>query len=108
MNAFKEAMNAVNITAKMPSSTTNQSSQNMKLSIHNSLNKGASSSKKTANNLFSNRGGASSYGALGALGHSSGVGHGPIKINQKLVVHTNQSTAQKGKSGGKSGDTGSS
>ena len=90
VNAIKEAMNAVNITAKMPSSTTNQNSQNMKFNIHNSLNQGASSSKKNSNNLFSNRGGASSYGALG---HNSGIGHGPIKINQKLVVHTNQSTA---------------
>lgn len=79
MNAIKQAMNAVNIQAKMPSSTTNQSSQNMKFSIKQSNNQGASSSsKKTTNNLFSNRGGASSYGALG---QSSGVGHGPIKIN---------------------------
>ena len=106
MLALKEAMNAVNITAKMPSSTTNQSSSDMKLRIHNSLNLGATSGKKNSANLFSNRGGASSYGALGALGHSSGVGHGPIKINQKLAVHTttNQSTAHKVKQS----DTGSS
>ena len=76
MKAIKEAMNAVNITAKMPSSTTNQSSQDMKLKINNSFNQGASSNKKNSNNLFSNRGGASSYGALG---HN--IGHGPIKIN---------------------------
>lgn len=75
INALKEAMNTVNIQAKMPSSTTNKSSNHMKLHIHGSL---ADSNNKTSN-IFSNKNVTNSYGAIG-------VNHGPIKINQKIKI----------------------
>jgi hypothetical protein len=39
IDTLKDAMNSVNITAKLPSSTTNQSSSNIKLKISNSFSK---------------------------------------------------------------------
>lgn len=58
-NALKEAMASVNIQAKMPSSTTNKSLKQ--------------------DSIFNNKNASRSYGALG-------VGHGPIKINQKIKI----------------------
>jgi len=75
INALKEAMHGLNIQAKMPSSTTNKMAT--KLQIHESL-------KNDSINIFSNKNAASSYGALG-------VGHGPIKINQKIKMTVNGS-----------------
>jgi len=70
IDALKEAMNHVNIQAKMPSSTTNKSTRPMKLHIHGSLN---DSNNKASSNIFSNKNVTSSYGAIG-------VNNGPIKI----------------------------
>ena len=66
INAIKEAVNSVNIQAKLPSSTTNQNS--MKLQIHNALANASSN-------------GLRSYGGIG-------VSNGPIKINQKIKIVT--------------------
>ena len=83
INALKEAMNTVNIQAKMPSSTTNKSTH-MKLHIHGSLN----DSNNKASNIFSNKNVTSSYGAIG-------VNNGPIKINQKIkIINSNQKSSQ--------------
>ena len=89
INALKESMNAVNITAKLPSSTTNQTGTKVNLNFNNS----------SFNQIFHGKrsGVASSYGTLGFNGH------GPIKINQKLNVmgsvtkEQNGSTAKKSK-----------
>ena len=93
-------MNAVSITAKLPSSTTNQTGTKV------NLNFGSGS----FNQLLQNKrhGVASSYGTLGFNGH------GPIKINQKLNVMgslkktENGSTAKKSKKSGKTQGTSSS
>ena len=82
INAMKEAINQVNIQAKLPSSTTNKSTTAMKLHINNSLKNEEVPNKAASKDLFSNRGGASSYGALS-------VGNGPIKINQKIKMAIN-------------------
>tara|TARA_B110000285_G_C15131443_1_gene623861 strand:+ start:1768 stop:2157 length:390 start_codon:yes stop_codon:yes gene_type:complete len=100
INALKESMNAVSITAKLPSSTTNQTGTKV------NLNFGSGS----FNQLLQNKrhGVASSYGTLGFNGH------GPIKINQKLNVMgslkktENGSTAKKSKKSGKTQGTSSS
>jgi len=81
INALKEAMNHVNIQAKLPSSTTNRSANNVKLNLNDSNDKTAIS------NIFSNKNITSSYGALG-------VNNGPIKINQKIKI-VNQGTTHK-------------
>jgi hypothetical protein len=73
INALKEAMNHVNIQAKLPSSTTNKSSIPMKLNIQGSLN---DSSQKGS--IFQNKN-VTSYGAIG-------LSNGPIKINQKIKI----------------------
>lgn len=74
-------MSSVNIQAKLPSSTTNQSS--MKLQIHNALANAAS-------------GGMRSYGSMG-------VGQGPIKINQKIKIVTGSNQKSSAKKSQKSG-----
>lgn len=73
INALKEAMNHVNIQAKLPSSTTNRSLNNVKINLNDSNGKSGS------NNIFSNKNISSSYGAIG-------VQNGPIKINQKIKI----------------------
>lgn len=71
----------MNIQAKLPSSTTNQSS--MKLQIHNALANAAS-------------GGMRSYGSMG-------VGQGPIKINQKIKIVSGSNQKSSAKKSQKSG-----
>jgi len=83
INTLKEAMNSVSITAKLPSSTTNQSSSTIKLKINSSFNNKASLQQKEGNK---------SYGAMG-IGSTFGMGYGPIKINQKIKI--NQGSNQK-------------
>ena len=84
INTLKEAMNSVNITAKLPSSTTNQSSSTIKLKINSTFNNKLSfnQAKDAANQN-------KSYGALGIGAGGFGVGYGPIKINQKIKMNVN-------------------
>ena len=91
INALKESINSVSITAKLPSSTTNQSASGLNLKNSNSFHKSTGYQK----DIFSNRKSASGYGNLGF-----GVGQGPIKISQKINMVN--SSNKKNKIGGNS------
>ena len=83
INILKDAVGSLQIQAKLPSSTTNQSTSTMGINISRSFN--VHESSKTSVPF------AQSYGALGT---QFGVGQGPIKINQKISM--NGSTSKKG------------
>lgn len=85
INSFKDS---VNITAKLPSSTTNQSAQNMSLKISNSFHNGKQPHAQV--NLFSSRKSTGNFSSN--LGF--GVRGGPIKISQKINV-VNSSSKKK-------------
>ena len=89
INAIKEAMNAANIEAKLPSSTTNKSG---KLQINNSFANAAINS------------GMKSYGNI----NSNGVSFGPIKINQKIKLVGSSNKKSSGQKSSRTGAEGSS
>jgi hypothetical protein len=66
--ALKESINAVNITAKLPSSTTNQNTTKVNFNGNNA----------SFNQMFKNPNHNSVGNSYGTL---SFYGHGPIKIN---------------------------
>jgi hypothetical protein len=82
LDILKDSINQVNITARMPSSTTNQSASKLNLKINSSF-------QQKSNGI------SSSYGALAG---SFGVGYGPIKINQKINMGSNQKSSSNKKS----------
>ena len=87
INALKESINSVSITAKLPSSTTNQSASGVNLKNSNSFHKSTCNQK----DIFSNRKSASGYSNLGF-----GVGQGPIKISQKINMVNSSNKKNKG------------
>ena len=80
-------MNSVNITAKLPSSTTNQSSSTIKLKINSSFNNNNTHFNLSKDGQTANK----SYGVLGAATTAFGVNCGPIKINQKVKLNVHSS-----------------
>jgi len=87
INALKESINSVSITAKLPSSTTNQSASGVNLKNSNSFHKSTGNQK----DIFSNRKSASGYSNIGF-----GVGQGPIKISQKINMVSSSNKKNKG------------
>jgi len=91
-------MNSVNITAKLPSSTTNQSSSTIKLKINSSLSNNNTHFNFNKDGPATNK----SYNVLGAGSNNFGVGYGPIKINQKVKLNVNSSRKKNQVKGGDS------